>query len=535
MKILESKRLPLLLSIASGLLLALPWYESFSGLILLFAFTPILYAEHLLSEKNARTRTVIMYAALAMAIWAGIDTWWIKNAATAGMIAAIIIHATFGSLVFALFHITKKRLGQTPGYISLIFFWIAFEYFYTNAEISFPWLTFGNGFAKDTFFIQWYEYTGIFGGSLWALLVNVVLFSTIISIIDRRKRHAYKMTIVTLCIVLLPIITSTIIYYNVVETGKKVNVVLLQPNIDPYHEKFDGLSSEEQTAILLNLAAEAVDSSTKLILGPETALQGRIMEESLELAPSIAMVKQFMEQHPNASMIVGMTSMKTYDTPYKPTPTARKYSDANQFYDRYNAALQINTSGFRVYHKSLLVVGVEKMPYLEYLPFIEELAVNLGGTIGSLGTQEERTVFQSSNDSIRVAPAICYESVYGEYYSGWVRNGANVGAIITNDGWWGDTPGYRQHLSYSSLRAIETRRYIARSANTGISAIINLKGEVVKRLGWWQRGYIKGEVVTNDKITFYAVWGDYIGRIATLLTLLMLPILLVKFLKRKGQ
>lgn len=138
MKTLESKKLPILLCLISGVLLALPWYESFTGLILLFAFTPLLYAEHLLSKKGSTTRNVMLHVALTFAVWAALDTWWIMNAAIAGLVAAIIIHTIFGSIVIGLFHITKKRLGKFAGYISLVFFWIAYEHFYTNAEISFP-------------------------------------------------------------------------------------------------------------------------------------------------------------------------------------------------------------------------------------------------------------------------------------------------------------------------------------------------------------------------------------------------------------
>jgi len=533
MSILESKRLPLLLSVASGILLSLPWYESFSGLILLLAFTPLLFAEHLLTEKNSTTWKVMLHTALAFAIWTAIDAWWITNAAFAGLAAAIFINALFGSLVFGLFHITKKRLGLAPGYISLVFFWIAWEHFYTNAEISWPWLTLGFGFAKDTLFIQWYEYTGVLGGSLWAWLVNIALFLTLISFRSKKRKEAYKRIIWTIGLVLFPMVVSIAIYNNVDESGQKVHVAILQPNIDPYHDKFGGMTPEEQTAILLNLAEAAADSTTDLFIGPETALQGSIPEEVLLENASVVMVDQFIKKHPKAAMIVGMTSYRTYLTATKPTPSARRYPNQDLFYDRYNAALQLDGMGYQIYHKSQLVVGVEKMPYIAHLPFIERWALDLGGTVGSLGTQKERTVFQSNNNTIRVAPAICYESIYGEYYSGWIKNGANIGAVITNDGWWGDTPGYRQHLSYSSILAIETRRYIARSANTGISAIINTKGEVVEKLGWWQRGYIKGDVITNNEVTFYVIWGDFIGRIATLLALLMLPVLLVKFLRRK--
>lgn len=524
--------LPFLLALTSGILLSLSWYDSFPGLFILIAFIPLLYAEHLLTIKNSSTWRVIIHAAVALSIWTIIDTWWIKNAAIEGLIAAIIIHGSLGSIVFGLFHITKKRLGTIPGYCSLIFFWIAYEHFYTNAEISFPWLTLGNGLAKDTMLIQWYEYTGVLGGSLWILIVNLTLFFSIRSFLEKSRKDGYRRLTWASIMIIVPIIASLAIYHSYRETGDEVKVAVLQPNIDPYNEKFDGMTPEEQTSILLELAEEASDSSTKLIIGPETALQGFIQEEDLAGSAPVAMVEAFAKKRANAAIIVGMTSAKTYFTLTKPTPTARKVPNQDIYYDRYNAALQVDVSGTQVYHKSKLVVGVEKMPYTKTFPFIEELSVNLGGTSGSLGTQDERTIFHSDHNRILVAPAICYESVYGEYFAGWIKNGANIGAVITNDGWWGDTPGYKQHLSYSSIRAIETRHYIVRSANTGISAIINSKGEITKRLGWWQRGYIKGVVFTNDETTFYVRWGDYIGRISTLLALLMLPVLLVNFLKK---
>jgi len=533
MKTLESKKLPILLCIISGVALALPWYESFTGLILLFAFTPLLYAEHILTKRESTTWSVMLHAAIVFAFWAAIDTWWIMNAAIAGLVAAIIIHTTLGSIVFGLFHITKKRFGKIAGYISFVFFWIAYEHFYTNAEISFPWLTLGNGFAKDILLIQWYEFTGVLGGSLWVLLSNILVFLTFTSFLEQNKKKGYKLGTWSAGLVLIPVVVSLLIYRSIEETGEKVKIAILQPNIDPYSEKFGGMTNEDQARILLNLAETATDSNTALVFGPETALQGSILEEGLSDNPSVALVLQFVKKHPNTAFIVGMTSIKTYFTSIKPTPSARKSEYQELFYDRYNAALQVDTSEFQVYHKSKLVVGVEKMPYLNLLPFVEKLALNMGGTIGSLGTQEDRLVFHSVNKDLKVAPAICYESVYGEYFTEWIKNGANIGAVITNDGWWGDTPGYRQHLTYSSIRAIETRRYIARSANTGVSAIINTKGEIVKKLDWWIRGYLKGDVVVNDKITTYVIWGDYIGRISTLLALLMLPVLLVQYLKTR--
>jgi apolipoprotein N-acyltransferase len=130
---------------------------------------------------------------------------------------------------------------------------------------------------------------------------------------------------------------------------------------------------------------------------------------------------------------------------------------------------------------------------------------------------------------IPVGCAVCYESVYGEYYSDYVRKGAKAMAIITNDAWWGDTPGYRQHLSYSSLRAIETRRAIARCANTGISAIISPSGEIIKPTPWWEPAVIENLIPLREDITFFVAHGDITGRICTFVFLLLLLSLAVRF------
>jgi apolipoprotein N-acyltransferase len=144
------------------------------------------------------------------------------------------------------------------------------------------------------------------------------------------------------------------------------------------------------------------------------------------------------------------------------------------------------------------------------------------------GTQKDRGVFFSAVDSTGIGPIICYESVYGEFVTGYVKNGANLLFVITNDGWWGDTPGYHQHAAFSSLRAIETRRSLARSANTGISCLINQRGDIFQKLGWWKRGAIKGTLNANRKLTYYVKNGDYIGRTACIFSILIVALYIVR-------
>ena len=136
----------------------------------------------------------------------------------------------------------------------------------------------------------------------------------------------------------------------------------------------------------------------------------------------------------------------------------------------------------------------------------------------------------SPNDSIKIGTIICYESVYGEFVTEYVQKGAGYLFVITNDGWWGNTPGHRQHNSLSSIRAVETRRSIARSANTGISSFINQRGDVLQELTWWKRGALKQDLNYNTKLTFYVKHGDYIGRTAFYLGWFQLASVLLKFI-----
>jgi apolipoprotein N-acyltransferase len=176
----------------------------------------------------------------------------------------------------------------------------------------------------------------------------------------------------------------------------------------------------------------------------------------------------------------------------------------------------------QLYHKSKLVPGVEKMPFPTLLKPLEKYAIDLGGMPGSLGVQDERSVFVSYSDNKKVAPAICYESIYGEYCGEYINKGAGLIFIITNDGWWKDTPGYRQHNSYARMRAIEHRRSIARSANTGTSCFINQRGDMEQATDFWVPAVIKATLNYNEEITFYTKYGDYIARVACFLSVALL-------------
>jgi apolipoprotein N-acyltransferase len=165
------------------------------------------------------------------------------------------------------------------------------------------------------------------------------------------------------------------------------------------------------------------------------------------------------------------------------------------------------------------VPGAEFLPFRDFLPFLKPLVDMLQGSVAGLTGQKTRDVFHS--DVADVAPVICYESVYGQYVGGYVRNGANIIFIVTNDGWWDLSPGHIQHLKIGAMRAIEHRRPIARSANTGTSCFINIRGDILQPTKYEETIAIKAKVSPGHSITFYTRWGDMIARIAVFLAVLI--------------
>lgn len=225
----------------------------------------------------------------------------------------------------------------------------------------------------------------------------------------------------------------------------------------------------------------------------------------------------------------GLVTYRLYPpAPEAPNGSARRIDASGLYYDHFNSAVRIDTgNNFEVYHKSKLVPGIE-MQFSEGPGRLLTLILPyLGGTKWGYGTQKERIVFSHSSLPVNIAPVICYESVFGKFVTGYIKKGAQAIFIITNDGWWKNTSGYKQHLDYASLRAIETRRPVARAANTGVSCIIDIRGKRTIESGWWQKAVLKGEIFPETRITPYVKYGDFLLLIAALASCLIFIVVFV--------
>ncbi len=530
-----SKRNRYLLSVFSGLLMVIS-YPFAGGLtpLVFVSWLPLLFVESYISKKNYRSSKVFVHAYLSFLIYNLGTTWWVWNADEIGASLAFILNSLLMAITFYFFHLAKKHIGEKEGYISLLFFWIGFEYLHFNWEMSWTWLTLGNTFSIVPSWVQWYSSVGVLGGSLWILIINLLFFRTIQNVYLKKESWRIQTPLVWsgLFLIALPIAISLYSYYSYEEESNSIEVVAIQPNIDPYNEKFDRSSFKSQLETLTRLARIKTTENTALIVAPETSISSNFNELDVQQYDFFKyLVKEKTENLNNTPWYIGASTYKLFSE--KESRASRKRTDGN-FEEFYNSSMLITADNDAEFvHKSKLVPGVEVLPFSDIFPFLEEMSIDNGGISGTLGIEKHPKVFDI--DNITFAPVICYESIYGEWVAEQCRKGAQLICIATNDGWWGDTPGYKQHLSFASLRAIENRRSIVRSANTGISCFVNQRGDIKQATKWWKEDVIRGEVNLNSKLTFYTIYGDVLGRSFSFAAILVLLFTFVKRFRKKRK
>ena len=410
--------------------------------------------------------------------------------------------------------------------MGLISFWIAYEYLHQSWELAFPWMNLGNGFANFHQIIQWYSFTGVYGGTLWILLGNILAFLWFWQRKEKMEIYSNKLILGLFAgLLILPAAGSWIAYSNYEEHVNPSEIVTVQPNIDPFG-KWGPITPDEQLKVLTDLSQKVAKLNTEFFIWPETAISDEryINEEEFREYRQYQTVLDFLEPYHNGNVLSGIESYVFYNDDR--TATAQPYG--NLFIDHFNAGVLIDgSSKLQFYHKSKLVPGAEKMPFGKALSFLKPLFKHFGGSTGGYGSQEEPSVFYSAS-GIGAAPVICYESIWGDYVTEYIKKGAQFIAVITNDGWWGDTAGKDQHLLYAKLRAIENRRWVVRSANTGISAFINQRGDIVQRSSWWVPTALSQEINLNEELTFYTKNGDLIVYLALLTGLLSIGLIIVR-------
>ena len=529
-----------------ALLFWLAWEPMPFTPLVFIAFVPFFY----LSEWGRSTSKGKNFGVLflALMLWNISTTWWVWFASDVGAIAMLILNSLLMYLPFGLSRwLQRKKWFIWDAKWLFIALWLLYEYGHHRWDLSWPWLTLGNAFSGMPWYVQWYEITGTLGGTALILSVNVLVYQALINVQSKDKRSWIMRFRLPLGIVsifgllsgLLGQLASDFVYQKKSKLKQPYRVVAIQPNYDPYDEKFvlDPMQMVRDMAKTSDSAGPA-----DCILWPETSLVGNIdvgspaqdmqvsylMHHWLKNGPADNAAGDSSQNHSRAagppSMLIGSNMIHWYSWmgKGKPDVAARQSSNLEYWYTLHNSALWIQpelsihpigsdpfkherlrgsmaTGDIQFYHKSKLVPGTEQLPFVTVLPFLERLAISLdeNSASGTLGKNATAKALGVSNS--KVAPIICYESIYGDYVSEYVKDGASWLAVITNDAWWNNTPGHKQHFSYAKLRAIEQRKWVVRSANTGISGFIDPLGNTTMRSGWYQGRDERSAEVALDK------------------------------------
>ena len=531
-----------------ALLFWLAWEPMPFTPLVFIAFVPFFYlAEWGRSTSKGKNFGVLF---LALMLWNISTTWWVWFASDVGAIAMLILNSMLMYLPFGLSRwLQRKKWFIWDAKWLFIALWLLYEYGHHRWDLSWPWLTLGNAFSGMPWYVQWYEITGTLGGTALILSVNVLVYHALMNDQSNAKRSWIMrfrlpigiVSVFGLLSVLLGQLASDFVYQKKSKLKQPYRVVAIQPNYDPYDEKFvlDPMQMVRDMAKTSDSAGPA-----DCILWPETSLVGNIdvgspaqdmqvsylMHHWLKNGPADNAAGDSSLNHSRAagppSMLIGSNMIHWYSWmgKGKPDVAARQSSNLEYWYTLHNSALWIQpelsihpigsdpfkherlrgslaTGDIQFYHKSKLVPGTEQLPFVTVLPFLERLAISLdeNSASGTLGKNATAKALGVSNS--KVAPIICYESIYGDYVSEYVKDGASWLAVITNDAWWNNTPGHKQHFSYAKLRAIEQRKWVVRSANTGISGFIDPLGNTTMRSGWYQgRDERSAEVALNKHL-----------------------------------
>jgi apolipoprotein N-acyltransferase len=479
-----------------------------------------IYLKH--SESSELHSSLFINISAGFLIYNIISLAWIGRVTVAGAVMVMIINSFMAGMVFRTASMIHRRTGRLTGLISLGALWLTYEKLTMTIPFLTPWLNPGNVFGHSPRLVQWYEFTGAGGGTLWIIAVSATAVAAAAGY-RKNKRIFTGYLLTSAGLLIIPVIISLVIYYRYSEnSGESVEIVIVQPSVDPYLEKFSGIPFYTQLEMMKEMAEEAATEHTDWIILPETAIDDPFYESEALDNKYIELLSGLFDSFPGASVITGATTMVSFHE--KPEGTHRNATiskDGDYWHEVYNSAVALQKDIYpEFYHKSKLIPGIEMS--INWLPAgFERILPNLGGTGSGYGVQHERQVFTNKVTGTVIAPVICYESVFGEFVGRYAAKGADIITIITNDGWWGNSQGYRQHLGFASLRAIETRRPVARAANTGISALINQRGDITMQTGWWEKDTLRGTLTRGNHATLYVIHGDYLYRLATIYTIII--------------
>jgi len=499
------RRNHLLLGLLSGVLLGISfppiplWILTFAALVPYFF---VLEEKEGLAEINRFTYFTMFFFNLNTLYWVGS---WTKDADPFLMISGTVL-MFFNPLLFLIpstfYYFARKSFGKTTALIGFPLFWVSYEFLYSITDFRFPWLILGNSQSKNLLFIQIADIIGANGLSLLIIIINILLYLIVKEYIESKRLSSSKSAILVL-LISLPLIYGNFRLNNYEITGSRLKVGVVQPNLNPW-KKWEAGNLSEQLDLYLNLSKETIKDSAQIIIWPESALPVYLL--SSNYPNEVNTIHKFVDAN-NIILITGMPHINFFKEDEAPK-NAKRTNTGKYLYTSYNSVLMFKPNSRKIdyYGKIKLVPFGEKVPLVEHIPFLGDLLRwNVG--ISSWNVGNDTVVFNTNLESIaqEIKPAgvICIESIYPDFVAQFVDKGANLLTVVTNDSWYGNSSGPYQHKEISVLRAVENRRFLVRSANGGISCIIDPFGNTTIETEMFTKDSFVGEVNLIEEKTFY--------------------------------
>ena len=484
----------LLLIALAAVLMSLSFHPLPLHFLAWFGMVPLLYAQERMHPGQAFRAGIFFGFLFAMLvlfwiIFLQIETN-IKILITFGL---VVLFAYIGLYFGVALAIAKKtNIWVLPMAIS------ALEFIRGIGEIGFPWLSLGYSQARYPLFIQQASLYGVYGISFWIVLLNVSIYKAL-------RRRTYIHIFIATLVFMVPVIYGLCRMDSI--RGRKLAVGIVQPNIDPnlkFSRELRFKTFERLMSMSTDCATTAIEEygeSLSLIVWPETATP--------VFLKSPGKYQDLVKRLVDGLRVPLLTGTAIYEPKDQ---------------DIFNGAILIEPDKEieQDYRKIYLV------PFGEHIPFDRQLSFlrNVDFGEGDYTPGNYYTVFQTPH--LRIACLICFESIFPELSRRFVNNGAEVLVNITNDGWFGKISGPQQHNDMAILRSVENGVVLLRSANTGISMIVDQYGRVLSEKPLFVEATIVSKVTVSPIKTLYRHVGDIVPIASLLLTTLLLTVTLYR-------
>ena len=403
-----------------------------------------------------------------------------------------------GIFCFFLSYFNKSKF---PNWLAAPFIWVSLEYIRAHLLTGFPWASLAYSQSQFISVIQIVDITGIYGLSFLIVFINVSLFLLLNHFYsfqaEKIKPAILRINIITAIFLFLATIGygHWKIFYHKNHTGKKpLKVALLQGNIDQNH-KWDMNYQQKVYETYQEMTLDSAKENPGLIVWPEAATPFYFSSNEVYQKKLLRLGKE------SKSFIL-------FGSP--------RYTRTDKNTTSFNSAFLISPEKkvLGQYDKMHLVPFGEYVPFKNLLFFVDKMVTG----IGDFGSGTEFSVFSLPEWQFSVL--ICFEVIFPDQVRRFVKTGAEFLVNITNDAWFGKSAASYQHISMVIFRAIENRRPVIRAANTGITGIINNRGEVIAQADIFIRDKIAGEIFPEKNYqTVYTRYGDIFAILVILCTM----------------